>query len=86
MIIKTKEGFKITVDGSTKFELLETVSDVVHWGWWVFWILIFWPALIITSIISLTRKAYLVKVNDTVWTLDKANYEQMIVAVYKNIK
>jgi len=33
MIIKTKEGFKINVDGSTKFELLGTVSDVVHWGY-----------------------------------------------------
>ena len=24
----------------------------VHWGWFVFWIVVFWPAVIITWIIS----------------------------------
>ena len=28
------------------------VPDSVHWGWYVFWLLVFWPAIIVTLIID----------------------------------
>ena len=28
----------------------------VHWGWWLFWLLIFWPALIITAVIHFNNR------------------------------
>tara|TARA_R110002012_G_scaffold32357_2_gene95680 strand:+ start:294 stop:536 length:243 start_codon:yes stop_codon:yes gene_type:complete len=33
----------------TKYEILNTRKAGVHWGWWVVWFLLFWPALIIVA-------------------------------------
>jgi hypothetical protein len=35
---------------------LERDLNGVHWFWWVFWLLIFWPALIVTWIIHSNKK------------------------------
>ena len=29
----------------------------VHWGWWVFWSLFFWPALIVVAILHNGKKS-----------------------------
>ena len=30
----------------TKYEILNTRKEGVHWGWWVAWLVFFWPMLI----------------------------------------
>tara|TARA_Y100001956_G_C4128568_1_gene191964 strand:- start:7703 stop:7975 length:273 start_codon:yes stop_codon:yes gene_type:complete len=38
-----KRGNKMKI---TKYEILNTRKEGVHWGWWVFWLVFFWPMLI----------------------------------------
>ena len=38
----------------TKYEILNTRKEGVHWGYWIFWLLVFWPALIVVAWIHYT--------------------------------
>jgi len=40
-----------------------TASRSVHWGWWVFWLIMFYPVLIITFLMSVMRKKHLVSIS-----------------------
>ena len=35
---------------------IEKPKTGVHWGWWVFWLIFFWPALIVVALIHFGRK------------------------------
>lgn len=70
-----------------KYILLDSKRDGVHWGWFVFWILIFWPVLLLTALIHL-NSAMVYKVclkhsdghTETIW-VDSDTYEQIKIKV-----
>ncbi|UUW39715.1 hypothetical protein VP14_028 [Vibrio phage VPMCC14] len=42
---------------------IESKRDGVHWFWWIFWLLLFWPMLLLTVIIHYnSTKVYYVAV------------------------
>jgi hypothetical protein len=59
--ITTRDKLDIEVGSLEKIILREVGQHPVHWGWWVFWLVFFWPCLIIVGILSLFRKQYLVR-------------------------
>lgn len=34
-----------------KVKVLDTKRDGVHWGWWIFWLVIFWPMLAVLALV-----------------------------------
>lgn len=38
-------------DNVEKYTVLESKRDGVHWGWWVMWLLVFWPLLIAVALV-----------------------------------
>ena len=45
------------------------VPDKVHWGWYAFWLLVFWPALIFVIIVDCGKRDKFIPV--TMWVQDK---------------
>lgn len=42
-----------------------------HWGWWLFWGVCFWPAVILMTVLVLNYKVYLVEMEDINGRVDK---------------
>lgn len=40
----------------TDYKVLETKRDGVHWGWFVAWLLLFYPALLLVALIHFNSK------------------------------
>ena len=37
----------------------------VHWGWWLFWLIVFWPALLFVALSHSKKKAAIRQSNET---------------------
>lgn len=79
-------GVSMEVNNKSEVQLLSKDSHPVHWGWWVFWALLFWPALLIVALISCFRKKYAVKVDGIVMILDENNYQLLLKAMNEKPK
>ena len=79
-------GVSMEVDNKSEVQLLSKDSHPVHWGWWVGWALLFWPALLIVALISCFRKKYVVKVDGVVLILDENNYQLLLKAMNETPK
>ena len=79
-------GVSMEVNNSSEVQLLSKDAQPVHWGWWVFWALIFWPAVLVIALISFFRKKYTVKVDGVVLILDENNYQLLLKAMNEKPK
>lgn len=78
MIYTTPCGKTIETTGINKIEFLEEVSHPPHWGWFLFWLIVWFPVIIILFIITFFNKVYLCKINDTdIVRMDKDMYNKI---------
>ena len=77
MNIKTLTNATMYVDDTYKYNVLSVDSYTPHWGWWILWLILFYPALLVLVAMCF-RKKYVVEVskNGVGYTieLDKANF------------
>lgn len=55
MLFETVHGEK-EIDLSVPHYEMGSYHKFPHWGWWVLWLLLFWPMLLVLAIVGLTRK------------------------------
>ncbi|AGH32041.1 hypothetical protein VPIG_00185 [Vibrio phage PWH3a-P1] len=75
------------IDTIKQYILLDSKRDGVHWGWWVFWGLVFYPVLLLTALIHfnspMVYKVCLKHSDDrteTIW-VNSDTYEQIKIKV-----
>lgn len=79
MPIKTLEKDTIDTDDVLTYKCCSIAQHYPHWGWWVLWALIFYPALLAVFLMGIMRKKYHVechygRYSDTHW-LDENSYK-----------
>ena len=45
----------------SNFSLVTQEGEGVHWFWWIFWLLVFWPAVVLVAIAH-SKKCFIVNV------------------------
>lgn len=61
--VETKGWKRIPIDTISSCEVIGSAKDIPHWGWFVFWLLVFWPVIAVLIIMGITRTKHTVKVN-----------------------
>lgn len=61
MRLDTVHGEK-DIDLSLPYYEMGTYNKYPHWGWWIFWLILFWPIMIILLVVGLSRKHYIIAV------------------------
>lgn len=85
MTIQTKEichrdvmGNFIILKSDMTPEYLGQCDHRVHWGWYVFWLIVFIPMIIILLLHDYVSKDHLVKVDDVVYEVDKHTLKRIM--------
>ena len=63
-VVPSSKGCEIMSKTVTRREI-SAEGEGVHWGWWVFWLLAFWPALIVVLIVHIGKKSKQVVIETT---------------------
>ena len=80
LLVSTLTGEVLEQDSIESFQVIEQPS--VHFGWWVFWLIMFWPALVLVYLVDKdkrTQKVVAVVVDGEVkeYTVDDINYGKL---------
>lgn len=78
MIIETLGKDTIETNDVLTYKCVSITQHYPHWGWWVLWALLFYPALLAVFLMGIMRKKYQVechygRYSDTHW-LNENNY------------
>jgi hypothetical protein len=81
MKLQTLDKGEITISKKTIFTEVSQSYHASHWGWWILWLILFWPACALLAIMALCRKKYTVIINNsgckTMCNLDQTNYSML---------
>ncbi len=58
MQVKDLDDNSFELDSSQKVSMIESANHYPYWGWWVLWLILFYPACIVLIIMGLSRKKY----------------------------
>jgi hypothetical protein len=78
MLIKSLCGQQLHITQDTTFEFISMTNHYPSIWWFVGWLIIFYPVLILLIIMGLTRKAYVCKVDGVVVTLNQQQYNSIM--------
>lgn len=55
--VLTKEYKEIDCNNIASYELIATKdAEGVHWGWYMFWLVVWFPALVIVAIVDINKR------------------------------
>jgi hypothetical protein len=57
-IVKTKDGVELYLDDIKEVMLLNSSFNIPHYGWLIFWTLMFFPMAVCLVLYGLTQKKY----------------------------
>lgn len=85
MTIQTKEichrdimGNVIIVPPNTTPEYMGLCDNNVHWGWYLFWLIVFIPMIAVLLLMDFMKNNHLVKVNGVVYEVDKYTLKRIV--------
>ena len=78
MLIKSLCGQQLHITQDTTFEFISMTNHFASIWWFLGFILLFWPVVILLIIMGLTSKAYVCKVSGVVVTLNKQQYNSIV--------
>lgn len=71
-------GNLIIIKPDSNVEYLGLCNHRVHWGWYVFWLIVFIPMIIILLLHDYVSKDHLVTVDGVVYEVDKHTLKRIM--------
>lgn len=48
---------KVELAGIEDLDIINRTKGTVHWGWYLLWLILFWPAVVIVAIYQMSKNA-----------------------------
>lgn len=78
MLIKSLCGQQLHITQDTTFEFISMTNHYPSLWWFLGWLLIFYPVIVILIIMGLTRRVYVCKVSGVIVTLNQESYISVV--------